>query len=135
VLGAGERRFIRVNANHLTGSGAWDFVLVLDCEAPRPRLAFKEAFRYGAHVVESTPVQLVLETGSWSKRDANCCPSGVVRLTYRWQTGSRRYVLVRTVSRPSPGAATSGGSSTSSPHSQRGTPAPERESADAVRPG
>ena len=88
-----ERRLVRLNDNHLTGSGAWDYLSIFVCVAGQALPVFRDRFLYGVRVEEASPQSLSLISGEWTPRDAMCCPSRRKRQIYRWNNVRRLYIL------------------------------------------
>jgi len=88
-----ERRLVRLNDNHMTGSGAWDYLAIFTCVGGHTVPVFHDRFLYGVRVEEASPQTLSLISGEWNKQDPTCCPSRRKRQVYRWDSVRRRYIL------------------------------------------
>jgi hypothetical protein len=88
---AAGRRLVIVHANHLTGSGSWDYVRVYGCVAGHKTSVLQEDYRYGVSVQEQTADRLVLVGGNWEQGDALCCPSARIKNTYTWESKLGQY--------------------------------------------
>lgn len=88
-----ERRLVRLNDNHMTGSGAWDYLSVFICVGGKTVPVFRERFLYGVRLEEASPQTLSLVSGEWNPQDGVCCPSRRKRQVYRWDSVRRLYVL------------------------------------------
>ena len=72
---ANALRLIKVNSTHVTGSGAWDYVLVLKCLGGQMMTVFQRQYPYGAKLEFAENGVLKIESGHWLRDDAECCPS------------------------------------------------------------
>lgn len=86
-----QHRLIKVNANHLGGSGAWDYLMVFACVGNSAKLVLGEQFLYGIRLNQVSDSTLTGIAGDWRKDDPNCCPSHQHHLTYVWDAEQSRY--------------------------------------------
>ncbi len=68
-------RFIKINSNHLSGSGAWDRLIGFRCANGSVNKIFDQKGLYGIKVEKRGDKQLSLTTREWGKNDPVCCPS------------------------------------------------------------
>jgi hypothetical protein len=94
-------RLLRVTCNHLTGSGAWDDVLIYCCRNGRLVRVFHDIFHYGVRIQKPTAFELLFEYGEWTKNDPHCCPSMERVSIYRWNEKIGTYTLVKSSVHPS----------------------------------
>ncbi len=94
-------RLLRVTCNHLTGSGAWDHVLIYCCREGKLVRIFQERFHYGVKIQKPEPSELLFEYGEWTKDDPHCCPSLERVSIYRWNESAQTYNLVKSSVHPS----------------------------------
>ncbi len=92
-----EVRLIVINSNHLTGSGAWDTVIVFDCVRAKLNKIFEKKYLYGVKMNTNTDGELILTSGDWQPGDPNCCPSKETKEIYRWNQSKGTYILRNTV--------------------------------------
>jgi hypothetical protein len=76
-------RLIIINSNHLTGSGAWDHVLLFECKDGKVTSLFNESY-HDIEVEKLGATEFSLVSGEWLKKDPECCPSRHKRETFRW---------------------------------------------------
>jgi hypothetical protein len=82
-----------LNANHESGSGSWDSVLMYVCQGRRFVPVFAERYLYGAKIeVDSTP-SFSLRVGEWLPNDPICCPSRENKKYFVWSDTQRQFVL------------------------------------------
>jgi hypothetical protein len=93
-------RLIKLNANHLIGSGAWDHVFIFSCVEGQIVRLFHERFLYGVHIEKITDAELIFISGEWMNKDPMCCPSKERISTYRWSTEENTFIEVNSVFRP-----------------------------------
>lgn len=94
-------RLLRVNSNYLTGSGAWDDVLIYCCRKGRLVRIFQESFHYGVKIQKPNDSELLFTYGEWTKGDSHCCPSLERVSLYRWNDVIKTYNLVKSSVHPS----------------------------------
>jgi hypothetical protein len=94
-------RLLRVNCNHLTGSGAWDNVLIYCCRKGCLVRIFQESFHYGVKIQKPNVFELLFQYGEWTKDDPHCCPSLERVSIYRWNERTKTYNLVKSSVHPS----------------------------------
>lgn len=92
-----EIRLIVINSNHLTGSGAWDTVIALDCVRGTLKKIFEKKYLHGVNIKIRQDDELLLISGEWQPTDPMCCPSKEKRETYQWNQLKGTYVLKKTV--------------------------------------
>ena len=83
---------IRRRANHETGSGAWDYVLVNACDGMMSAPAFSEQYLYGAKIELRAPSEFLITHGVWEASDPTYSPSRTVTSRYRWSADRKRFV-------------------------------------------
>jgi hypothetical protein len=88
-----ERRLVRLNDDHLTGSGAWDYLSVFICVAGNTVPVFRDRFHHGVRVEEASPQILSVISGEWNPPDPTCRPSRRKRQVYQWDSVCRLYIL------------------------------------------
>lgn len=86
-------RLAVINSSHMTGSGAWDTVLVFDCLKGHMKTIFKAQYLYGVRIGRKTDDELIFTFGEWQLKDPMCCPSKEKRDVYRWNSGENTFVL------------------------------------------
>ncbi len=91
-----ELRLIVINSNHLTGSGAWDTVIVFDCIRGIMNKIFEKKYLYGVNVTTKTDSELLLTSGEWQSNDPMCCPSMEKKEIFRWDDNKGTYGLINT---------------------------------------
>lgn len=94
-----EVRLVVINSNHLTGSGAWDAVVVFDCVDGLMKEMFEKSHLYGERIEHTGKGELVFVSGKWAKGDPMCCPSEVRSEVYRWDEMAGTFNLVDTIIR------------------------------------
>jgi hypothetical protein len=90
------------NSDHETGSGAWDYVIIYGCVNRTVTVEFSHGFLYGARIKKASPAGIVIQSGDWSGKDANCCPSHEKTETYIWNAQAQSYILSDSISQPIP---------------------------------
>jgi hypothetical protein len=75
-------RLIRINANHVSGSGAWDHVFIYHCRSGDLLRIFEERFLYGVEIQKSSDDELV-----FIQTDKN-------RTVYKWNSKRNNYEIV-----------------------------------------
>lgn len=95
-----DLRLLSICRDHVTGTGEWDYVVVLGCIDGHLKAIFHDRFKFGADIKEATADKLVLIAGYWRRRDAHCCPSGEQRMVYTWNKELRNYVLSEVAFQP-----------------------------------
>ena len=71
--------------NHLTGTGAWATVDLLECRQNTIRDVFTTGeMLYGGDFKVRTPRAFVITAPYWLPPDANCCPSHVQEMEFAW---------------------------------------------------
>jgi hypothetical protein len=88
-----ELRLIVIHSNHLTGSGAWDTVIVFDCVRGGMKEIFERKYLYGVKLETTIGKELSLSSGDWQPDDPVCCPSKVKKEIYRWNENKGTYTL------------------------------------------
>jgi len=87
-------RLVRFNADHITGSGAWDHVFIYKCRNGNFVRLFEESHLYGTKIQRLADDEITFVSGEWVKGDPTCCPSKEKQSTYKWDTKSMRYILI-----------------------------------------
>ncbi len=95
-----EIRLLRINSDHLTGSGEWDYVLIYECRGGILSRIFERRYLSGVKLERLEGSDLVLRSGHWLPGDANCCPSKEKLETFCWDNKQGTYTLVSTDIRP-----------------------------------
>lgn len=83
-------RVVVLEADHLTGTGAWEFVLALNCDQGH----LVRVFQYSAEGVSLKHLDretLQLYQALWKPEDPHCCPSSHLDLVYAWDPQQHRY--------------------------------------------
>ena len=93
---ADQLLLVIVNANHETGSGATDSVLLYACERGTFVPVFSRRYLYGATIAMGQNSDLWITSGVWRPADPQCCPSRERREHYRWDKAKRRVALAGT---------------------------------------
>ena len=88
-----DLRLIVINANHLTGSGLWDTVLIFDCFNGNLRKIFEKRYLYGVKIKKNTNSEITFISGDWQPDDPTCCPSREKKETYLWDLNKNSYIL------------------------------------------
>jgi len=86
------RRLVIANSNHLTGSGAFDYLVVFACVRDAVKVVLLEEFFYGVTVESVLPERITVTGGHWTNEDSNCCPSGKRHIVYEWSSTDFAYV-------------------------------------------
>jgi len=86
-------RFIKINSNHLTGSGAWDRLIGFKCERGIININFDQKGLYGIQVQKLGEKQLSLTIGEWAKNDPMCCPSQEKVSIFQWSSKDHIFSL------------------------------------------
>jgi hypothetical protein len=91
----GSQRFLLVivNANHLLGSGAWDYVFLYRCDGHKYVPIFSERYLYGAKVELGKAADLWITAGLWGPNDPTCCASQTRRAHLVWRERQKRFVV------------------------------------------
>lgn len=89
-------RLVVVNANHLTGSGAWDHLILFACEDGKPSRIFQNKYLYGAKVDLKNDSRFTITSGEWQQSDAACCPSGQKEELLVWNARKHAYDVTKT---------------------------------------
>jgi len=92
-------RLLIVNCNHLTGSGAWDHVLIYCCRKGKLVRIFQECLPSGVRIQKAND-ELTFTYAEWTKADPHCCPSLERISKYRWNQGAKTYILVKSSVHP-----------------------------------
>lgn len=87
-------RLVRFEANHITGSGAWDHVSIYQCREGELVRVFEERYLYGVEIQRVNDDELLFISGEWMKGDPMCCPSKEKRSAYKWDSKSKKYILI-----------------------------------------
>ncbi len=82
-----------VNANHLTGSGAWDSVFLYACHEDVFVPSFAQRFLSGARVELGKQSDFWLTAGEWRQEDPVCCASRQRRSRYMWNPRQRVFAV------------------------------------------
>jgi len=91
-----EVRFVVINKNHVTGSGAWDTILVFDCFNGNLRKIFENRYLYGVKINKKSDGEITATSGEWQPDDSGCCPSMEKTEIYRWNPSKNTYTLKST---------------------------------------
>jgi hypothetical protein len=86
-------RMIVLNANHKTGSGAWDYLIFFGCKGGKVAELSENKYLYGCKVTFRNEQEFFVTSGFWLKNDSPCCPSREKQETFRWNPQSGVYVL------------------------------------------
>jgi hypothetical protein len=86
-------RLMIINSNHLTGSGAWDHVLLFECKDGRVVSAFNESYLHGVKIEKLASTEFSLISGEWLKNDPECCPSRNKREVFHWDRKKGAFIL------------------------------------------
>ena len=86
-------RLIILNSNHLTGSGAWDHVLLFECKEGKVTSLFNQGYLNGVKVEELGDAEFSLLSGEWLRKDPECCPSRHKREIFRWDRKKEAFTL------------------------------------------
>lgn len=92
-------RLIVVNANHLIGSGAWDYVMLIACENGKLLNLLESKYLYGAKLQITNDRQLVITSGKWEEKDPNCCPSQEQEDVFQWNSRKHIYIVTKSTIR------------------------------------
>lgn len=87
-------RLIVITCNHLSGSGAWDNVLIYCCRNGKLVRIFQERFLYGARISKLKEDHFSLISGEWLKGDPMCCPSKERLSTYQWDEKEQTFIRI-----------------------------------------
>jgi hypothetical protein len=96
------RRLIIANSNHLTGSGAYDYLIVFACVGDAIKVVLFEEFFYGVTVESVTPNRIAVTGGHRAKGDANASPSGDRHVVYDWSPNDFAYVSTERITPKAP---------------------------------
>ena len=99
---ASQRLLVVVNANHETGSGAWDSLFMFVCEGGMFRTVLSRRYRSGAKIEVGPTSDFAVTTGEWSSSDPGCCPSLERRTVYAWDGRHGRFVVRESSVKPRP---------------------------------
>ncbi|WP_348818596.1 hypothetical protein [Fontimonas sp. SYSU GA230001] len=86
-----HRRLLVANANHLTGTGSIDHLIVFACVSGDLRIVLAEAYLYGVRLEQVSETSIVLSTGQWKPGDASCCPGASRRVRHVWDQDAQVY--------------------------------------------
>lgn len=89
-------RFIIVNANHLTGSGAWDYLILFTCKEGKLKQILNLSYLYGVKFNLISDKKFVTKSGHWRKTDSPGFPSQEKEETFVWNTQNKSYDLIAT---------------------------------------
>ncbi len=89
-----QLRLLRISCSHLTGSGAWDYVVMFECKEGIIRSIFQSRFLYGVKLDKHSDIKFTLTYGVWLKGDEHCCPSKEEKDTYKWDGASDNYKCI-----------------------------------------
>lgn len=95
-----EVRLVVINSHHLTGSGAWDRVVVFDCVNGVMKAILEKSFLYGVRIEHAGEGEIIFVSGKWGKRDPMCCPSEERSEVYRWDEKAGKFNLTNTTIKP-----------------------------------
>ncbi|HVN80694.1 MAG TPA: hypothetical protein VMW38_16995, partial [Terriglobia bacterium] len=90
-------RMIVISSNHLTGSGAWETVLIFTCVNGCLLKVFDRQYLYGAKLTVLSPQVISITSGEWAKNDPLCCPSYEKVELFRWNTIRRTFYPIKTI--------------------------------------
>jgi len=90
----GQLLLVVINANHGSGTGTWDYVLLYACERGAFVPVLSRQYLYGAKIEIGPESDLWITSGVWRPGDASCCPSRERREHYAWNELRRSVVLV-----------------------------------------
>jgi hypothetical protein len=93
-------RLLRVECDHLTGSGSWDYVFIYGSDKGGLVRIFQKNFVYGVKINVPKASDLLFTSGEWSKNDPRCCPSVVRVSRYRWNKQAGTYLLLESSTHP-----------------------------------
>ena len=86
-------RFIKINSNHLTGSGAWDRLVGFKCGDGNINKVFDQKSLYGIKVEKLGEKRFSLTVGEWAKNDPMCCPSQEKISIFQWNSKNQIFSL------------------------------------------
>jgi hypothetical protein len=89
--GSSDLRVLALNKSHSSGTGAFNYIFVFECNAGSVRKVF-EGSGEGVRLERTTADGIEISVGLWGKEDAHCCPSRVVRLRYSWAPRQHRFI-------------------------------------------
>jgi hypothetical protein len=97
----GAVRMIRVNVDHIAGTGAYDYVLIYRCvDGSLHRIFQSQGHLYGTRIKKLSESRFTLSYGVWLERDPNCCPSQQKTDTYVWYETAGTFLRVKSVQGP-----------------------------------
>jgi hypothetical protein len=89
--GSAGIRFVRIMDLHLTGTGAWFYILGFTCDAGK----LKRVFQFTSMDVTLNALQddsLIIQQAIWQKDDPEMGGSAMRRLRYQWSPEKERYI-------------------------------------------
>ncbi len=89
--GTSNLRVLVLSQVHLTGTGAFIYVLAFECNARAVRKVF-EASGEGVKLERTTADGIDISVGVWGSGDGHCCPSRVVDLHYTWSPQKHQFI-------------------------------------------
>ncbi len=89
--GRSDLRVLVLSQVHLTGTGAFIYVLAFECNAGAVRKVF-EASGEGVKLERTTADSMDISVGVWGNGDGHCCPSRVVDLHYTWSPQKHQFI-------------------------------------------
>lgn len=89
-------RMLILNADHRSGSGTWDYVMILACKDGKVEEILENRYLFGARLRLLNDRQFVITSAHWRKGDAECCPSRKKQEFYTWSSSTHNFTLRNT---------------------------------------